>query len=78
QEGQLIETEATGAPQKHHHTLNQQVGSITGVLLQHRSVWIAPRASLFVRAHRQYFLLGAIDYFCLKSLSNELTYHFIE
>ncbi|OCD22332.1 transposase, partial [Escherichia coli] len=23
QEGQLIETEATGAPQKHHHTLNQ-------------------------------------------------------
>ncbi|WP_214291212.1 hypothetical protein, partial [Escherichia coli] len=29
QEGQLIETEATGAPQKHHHTLNQEVGSIT-------------------------------------------------
>ncbi|WP_257090311.1 hypothetical protein, partial [Klebsiella pneumoniae] len=24
------ETEATGAPQKHHYTLNQQVGSITG------------------------------------------------
>ncbi|OKV15480.1 transposase [Escherichia coli] len=23
QEEQLIETEATGAPQKHHHTLNQ-------------------------------------------------------
>ena len=23
QEGQLIETEATGAPKKHHHTLNQ-------------------------------------------------------
>ena len=23
QEGQLIKTEATGAPQKHHHTLNQ-------------------------------------------------------
>ncbi|OEN24428.1 transposase, partial [Escherichia coli] len=23
QEGQRIETEATGAPQKHHHTLNQ-------------------------------------------------------
>ncbi|SPZ69946.1 InsB [Shigella dysenteriae] len=23
QEGQLIETEATGAPQKHYHTLNQ-------------------------------------------------------
>ncbi len=22
-QGQLIETEATGAPQKHHHTLNQ-------------------------------------------------------
>ncbi len=29
QEGQLIETEATGAPQKHHHTLNQYVGSIS-------------------------------------------------
>ncbi|EOW00566.1 hypothetical protein A1WK_05065, partial [Escherichia coli KTE100] len=29
QEGQLMEMEATGAPQKHHHTLNQQVGSIT-------------------------------------------------
>ncbi|MDZ3506192.1 hypothetical protein M2E44_22070, partial [Klebsiella pneumoniae] len=30
QEGQQTETEATGAPQKHHYTLNQQVGSITG------------------------------------------------
>ncbi|MCV2960633.1 hypothetical protein OHF12_10875, partial [Escherichia coli] len=29
QEGQLIETEATGAPQIHHHTLNQEAGSIT-------------------------------------------------
>ncbi|MFO5805717.1 hypothetical protein ACLBPG_18585, partial [Klebsiella pneumoniae] len=29
QEGQQTETEATGAPQKHHYTLNQQVGSIT-------------------------------------------------
>ncbi|WP_446668584.1 hypothetical protein, partial [Klebsiella pneumoniae] len=27
------ETEATGAPQKHHYTLNQQVGSITAELL---------------------------------------------
>ncbi|MBL1597601.1 hypothetical protein ACOW0P_27025, partial [Klebsiella pneumoniae] len=26
------ETEATGAPQKHHYTLNQQVGSITLVI----------------------------------------------
>ncbi|WP_220384533.1 hypothetical protein, partial [Klebsiella quasipneumoniae] len=31
QEGQQTETEATGAPQKHHYTLNQQVGSITCV-----------------------------------------------
>ncbi|MGG4794671.1 hypothetical protein [Klebsiella pneumoniae] len=31
QEGQQTETEATGAPQKHHYTLNQQVGSITDV-----------------------------------------------
>ncbi|MCL0759752.1 hypothetical protein M2975_17950, partial [Klebsiella pneumoniae] len=29
QEGQVMEMEATGAPQNHHHTLNQQVGSIT-------------------------------------------------
>ncbi|WP_258785337.1 GNAT family N-acetyltransferase, partial [Klebsiella pneumoniae] len=28
------ETEATGAPQKHHYTLNQQVGSITHILWQ--------------------------------------------
>ncbi|MEN6007974.1 hypothetical protein ABEL12_24465, partial [Klebsiella pneumoniae] len=27
------ETEATGAPQKHHYTLNQQVGSITRNLI---------------------------------------------
>ena len=27
-----MEMEATGAPQKHHHTLNQQVGSITRLL----------------------------------------------
>lgn len=26
-----MEMEATGAPQNHHHTLNQQVGSITGI-----------------------------------------------
>ncbi|WP_220385223.1 hypothetical protein, partial [Klebsiella pneumoniae] len=36
QEGQQTETEATGAPQKHHYTLNQQVGSIT----PHYSSWI--------------------------------------
>lgn len=29
QERQQTETEATGAPQEHHHTLNQYVGSIT-------------------------------------------------
>lgn len=33
QEGQQTETEATGAPQKHHYTLNQQVGSITAKLI---------------------------------------------
>ncbi|MFM4093964.1 hypothetical protein AB8S94_07340, partial [Klebsiella quasipneumoniae] len=44
QEGQQTETEATGAPQKHHYTLNQQVGSITHIIqpfnfqiCQHRS-----------------------------------------
>ncbi|MGF4114211.1 hypothetical protein ACQF5V_09705, partial [Klebsiella pneumoniae] len=30
------ETEATGAPQKHHYTLNQQVGSITVTLKENR------------------------------------------
>ncbi|MGL3033340.1 hypothetical protein, partial [Klebsiella quasipneumoniae] len=34
QEGQQTETEATGAPQKHHYTLNQQVGSITSYAKQ--------------------------------------------
>ncbi|WP_306440315.1 hypothetical protein, partial [Klebsiella pneumoniae] len=34
QEGQQTETEATGAPQKHHYTLNQQVGSITALLYE--------------------------------------------
>ncbi|WP_215199824.1 hypothetical protein, partial [Escherichia coli] len=29
QEGQLIESESTGAPHKHYHTLNLLVGSIT-------------------------------------------------
>ncbi|WP_258922901.1 GGDEF domain-containing protein, partial [Klebsiella pneumoniae] len=37
QEGQQTETEATGAPQKHHYTLNQQVGSITQNIIQKRS-----------------------------------------
>ncbi|MEN5676768.1 hypothetical protein ABEK30_20605, partial [Klebsiella pneumoniae] len=32
------ETEATGAPQKHHYTLNQQVGSITGERLKLTSI----------------------------------------
>nr|MCF0471578.1 hypothetical protein [Klebsiella pneumoniae]MCF0509663.1 hypothetical protein [Klebsiella pneumoniae]MCF0531603.1 hypothetical protein [Klebsiella pneumoniae] len=42
QEGQQTETEATGAPQKHHYTLNQQVGSITIVDNQDMSIsiWI--------------------------------------
>ena len=34
QEGQQTETEATGAPQKHHYTLNQQVGSITAYAVE--------------------------------------------
>nr|MCF0496414.1 hypothetical protein [Klebsiella pneumoniae] len=39
QEGQQTETEATGAPQKHHYTLNQQVGSITDVLKEIASIF---------------------------------------
>ncbi|MEI0073970.1 hypothetical protein R1L62_26545, partial [Klebsiella sp. 99573] len=32
------ETEATGAPQKHHYTLNQQVGSITNAFKRFTSI----------------------------------------
>ncbi|MGJ8211963.1 oligogalacturonate-specific porin KdgM family protein, partial [Klebsiella pneumoniae] len=39
QEGQQTETEATGAPQKHHYTLNQQVGSITKVAYKLDNNW---------------------------------------
>ncbi|WP_206438851.1 hypothetical protein, partial [Klebsiella pneumoniae] len=46
QEGQQTETEATGAPQKHHYTLNQQVGSITEIM-SNSSVLLA--LSLFVQ-----------------------------
>ncbi|MDH2256673.1 hypothetical protein N5K16_16010 [Serratia marcescens] len=45
QEGQQTETEATGAPQKHHYTLNQQVGSITENLTlkyQASNKWLKP------------------------------------
>ncbi|MDY0778527.1 hypothetical protein SNM64_24665, partial [Klebsiella pneumoniae] len=38
------ETEATGAPQKHHYTLNQQVGSITPTLSTHGHVNQRPDA----------------------------------
>ena len=34
-----MEMEATGAPQKHHHTLNQQVGSITGAVNRGYARW---------------------------------------
>ncbi|MFV1192257.1 hypothetical protein QML22_05425, partial [Klebsiella pneumoniae] len=37
------ETEATGAPQKHHYTLNQQVGSIT---------WLTVALFLLIQAMR--------------------------
>ncbi|MEH3987232.1 LD-carboxypeptidase, partial [Klebsiella pneumoniae] len=40
------ETEATGAPQKHHYTLNQQVGSITPVLYDVDIGHIPPQISL--------------------------------
>ncbi|MCJ4033907.1 hypothetical protein LNX12_25950, partial [Klebsiella pneumoniae] len=39
QEGQQTETEATGAPQKHHYTLNQQVGSITRSAITYFNKW---------------------------------------
>ena len=32
-----MEMEATGAPQNHHHTLNQQVGSITAKSVKYRA-----------------------------------------
>ncbi|WP_241380572.1 hypothetical protein, partial [Klebsiella pneumoniae] len=44
------ETEATGAPQKHHYTLNQQVGSITtntGIFLKQSAVSLRSKFSDF-------------------------------
>ncbi|MCL3220100.1 hypothetical protein L6M70_30020, partial [Klebsiella pneumoniae] len=53
QEGQQTETEATGAPQKHHYTLNQQVGSITSALFRRSfdyfpSRWLMPAPGLLL------------------------------
>ncbi|MEI0068759.1 hypothetical protein R1L57_28885, partial [Klebsiella sp. 95068] len=45
------ETEATGAPQKHHYTLNQQVGSITGLqtwLLRSAGAVAQPASAIYV------------------------------
>ncbi|MFV1157580.1 hypothetical protein, partial [Klebsiella pneumoniae] len=40
------ETEATGAPQKHHYTLNQQVGSITDLVNGSNEVQSIDRGTL--------------------------------
>ncbi|MDS7785879.1 hypothetical protein NXH53_28550, partial [Klebsiella pneumoniae] len=47
------ETEATGAPQKHHYTLNQQVGSITKFSIAKKAsfLWI-----FFIYNQSVYFL----------------------
>ncbi|BBE05855.1 hypothetical protein KPGSU103_C45730 [Klebsiella pneumoniae] len=68
QEGQQTETEATGAPQKHHYTLNQQVGSITAgesyqtwnIKLK-KAIWNRGDAFL-TNIGKQQFIHDAIDY----------------
>ncbi|MCL3031654.1 hypothetical protein L6M84_12350, partial [Klebsiella pneumoniae] len=57
QEGQQTETEATGAPQKHHYTLNQQVGSITGRTLLHAKVLVWANAQNCGVIYCSYFSL---------------------
>ncbi|WP_220377816.1 hypothetical protein, partial [Klebsiella pneumoniae] len=55
QEGQQTETEATGAPQKHHYTLNQQVGSITNNLYEFYSRPTDIRAAILSIIHAFHF-----------------------
>ncbi|MGK6155045.1 hypothetical protein ACSNNJ_08785, partial [Klebsiella pneumoniae] len=50
QEGQQTETEATGAPQKHHYTLNQQVGSITTCTWSPPATNMAARCFIYIAA----------------------------
>ncbi len=52
-----MEMEATGAPQKHHHTLNQQVGSITDCQLIIVDEGVKPAVE------RVYTIKNTIDYY---------------
>ncbi|MEN2695182.1 hypothetical protein, partial [Klebsiella pneumoniae] len=58
QEGQQTETEATGAPQKHHYTLNQQVGSITHVCLLRKGI---PRKVYILRRNKQNSIIRGVS-----------------
>ncbi|MFQ0534892.1 hypothetical protein ACH7BL_22605, partial [Klebsiella pneumoniae] len=55
QEGQQTETEATGAPQKHHYTLNQQVGSITSALIHPESLLRTKSIQLGCKIENSYY-----------------------
>ncbi|MDS6804343.1 hypothetical protein NXF61_27355, partial [Klebsiella pneumoniae] len=54
------ETEATGAPQKHHYTLNQQVGSITPVSENESFLEFSNHGPVF-RAHFKKAQLDALS-----------------
>lgn len=48
-----MEMEATGAPQNHHHTLNQQVGSITASAIKLRTQAIITASTLLYQKHAE-------------------------
>ena len=48
--------EATGAPQKHHHTLNQQVGSITAFLFLKNKINAMIIYLLEMNVHNAYYV----------------------
>ncbi|WP_206437104.1 hypothetical protein, partial [Klebsiella pneumoniae] len=61
------ETEATGAPQKHHYTLNQQVGSITTLLVESDKYMARYRFTLEPRVTEnvlmKYMIFGCFEEF---------------
>ncbi|MEG9346098.1 hypothetical protein ACOWXL_19815, partial [Klebsiella pneumoniae] len=59
------ETEATGAPQKHHYTLNQQVGSITPARMPIHFTFLCMQVRCLKRKHdrSQVLFLADVDRF---------------
>ncbi|MGF8209696.1 undecaprenyl-phosphate glucose phosphotransferase, partial [Klebsiella pneumoniae] len=73
------ETEATGAPQKHHYTLNQQVGSITEICSDYQTLPYAGDINTLINdakagsVDRIYIALGAEQSKQIKNIARELT-----